>query len=74
MNLDRVNSASNVPSEINVIREIPSHSDPVKYEVDQETGAMFVDRLMNTAMYYPCNYGNAPHALSADGDPVDLLV
>jgi inorganic pyrophosphatase len=46
----------------------------VKYEVDKETGAMFVDRFMNTAMHYPCNYGYIPHTLSEDGDPVDVLV
>jgi len=74
MNLDRVNSGKDVPNDINVIIEIPSHSDPVKYEVDKETGAMFVDRFMNTAMHYPCNYGYVPHTLSEDGDPVDVLV
>lgn len=51
MNLDRVSSGKDVPNEINVIIEIPSHSDPVKYEVDKETGAMFVDHFMNTAMH-----------------------
>lgn len=66
MNLDRVNSGSDVPRDINVIIEIPSHSDPVKYEVDKATGAMFVDRCMNTAMHYPCNYGYVPHTLSED--------
>ena len=74
MILDRVDSGKNVPEDINVIIEIPSHSDPVKYEVDKETGAMFVDRFMNTAMHYPCNYGYVPHTLSEDGDPVDVLV
>ncbi len=74
MNLDRVTSGSDVPRDINVIIEIPSHSDPVKYEVDKATGAMFVDRFMNTAMHYPCNYGYVPHTLSEDGDPVDVLV
>lgn len=74
MNLDRVNSGTDVPNDINVIVEIPAHSDPVKYEVDKDTGAMFVDRFMNTAMHYPCNYGYVPHTLSADGDPVDVLV
>ncbi len=74
MNLDRVTSGKDVPNDINVIIEIPSHSDPVKYEVDKETGAMFVDRFMNTAMHYPCNYGYVPHSLSDDGDPVDVLV
>lgn len=74
MNLDRVGSGKNIPDDINVIIEIPAHSDPVKYEVDKETGAMFVDRFMSAAMHYPCNYGYIPHTLSEDGDPVDVLV
>jgi len=74
MNLDRVTSGDNVPSQINVVIEIPARSDPVKYELDKETGAMFVDRFMNTAMHYPCNYGYVPHTLSKDGDPVDVMV
>ena len=74
MNLERVGSGKDVPNEINVIIEIPANSDPVKYEVDKKTGAMFVDRFMSTAMHYPCNYGYVPHTLSADGDPVDVLV
>ncbi len=57
MILDRVDAGRNLPDEFNVIIEIPAHSDPVKYEVDKETGALFVDRFMNTAMHYPCNYG-----------------
>ncbi len=74
MILDRVSPGDDVPNDINVIIEIPSHSDPVKYEVDKETGAMFVDRFMNTAMFYPCNYGYIPHTLSDDGDAADVLV
>ena len=74
MNLDRVGPGNNIPEEINVVIEIPAHSDPVKYEVDKESGAMFVDRFMSTAMHYPCNYGYVPHTLSNDGDPVDVLV
>ena len=74
MNLDRVDPGRNVPEDINVIIEIPAHSDPVKYEVDKKTGAMFVDRFLETAMHYPCNYGYVPHTLSEDGDPVDVLV
>lgn len=74
MNLDRVSSGKDVPNNINVIIEIPANSDPVKYEVDKDTGAMFVDRFMATAMFYPCNYGYVPHTLSEDGDPVDVLV
>lgn len=74
MNLDRVSSGKSLPNDINVIIEIPAHSDPVKYELDKETGAMFVDRFMSTPMYYPCNYGYVPHTLSKDGDPIDVLV
>ncbi len=74
MNLDRVTSGDDIPNNINVIIEIPAHSDPVKYEVDKTTGAMFVDRFMSAAMFYPCNYGYIPHTLSEDGDPVDVLV
>lgn len=64
----------NVPECVNVIIEIPSHSDPVKYEVDKQTGALMVDRFMSTSMHYPCNYGYVPATLSEDGDPVDVMV
>lgn len=74
MNLDRVSSGKDVPNDFNVIIEIPAHGEPIKYEVDKATGAMFVDRFMSTAMHYPCNYGYVPHTLSDDGDPVDVLV
>ncbi|EXJ16396.1 inorganic diphosphatase [Imhoffiella purpurea] len=74
MDLSKVSRGDNVPHILNVIIEIPAHSDPVKYEMDKDTGAMFVDRFMSSAMYYPCNYGYVPHTLSADGDPVDVLV
>lgn len=74
MNLDRVTSGRDLPDDFNVIIEIPMNADPIKYEVDKETGAMFVDRFMSTAMHYPCNYGYIPHTLSNDGDPVDVLV
>ncbi len=74
MNLDRVTSGEDLPDDFNVIIEIPMRADPIKYEVDKKTGALFVDRFMSTAMHYPCNYGYIPHTLSADGDPVDVLV
>src|SRR4026208_2014753 len=74
MSLDRVPAARDLPNDFNVIVEIPMNADPVKYEVDKETGAVFVDRFMSTAMHYPCNYGYIPHTLSGDGDPVDVLV
>ena len=74
MNLDRVTPGRDVPNDVNVIVEIPMNADPIKYEIDKQTGALFVDRFMSTAMHYPCNYGYVPHTLSGDGDPVDVLV
>lgn len=74
MSLNSVPAGKNLPEEINVIIEIPAHADPVKYEVDKESGAIFVDRFMSTCMHYPTNYGYVPHTLSLDGDPVDVLV
>ena len=74
MSLNRVSSGRNLPDDFNVVIEIPAHGEPIKYEVDKESGAMFVDRFMSTAMHYPCNYGYIPHTLSEDGDPVDVLV
>lgn len=74
MNLDRVSRGANAPDEINVIIEIPANAEPVKYEVDKESGAMFVDRVLLTAMRYPANYGYIPHTLSDDGDPCDVMV
>lgn len=74
MNLDRVDSGRDIPNDFNVIIEIPMNAAPIKYEVDKDTGALFVDRFMSTAMFYPCNYGYIPHTLSDDGDPVDVLV
>ena len=74
MNLERVTAGRDVPDDVNVIIEIPMLADPVKYEVDKATGAVFVDRFMSTAMHYPCNYGYVPRTLSGDGDPVDVLV
>ena len=74
MNLERVTPGRSIPNDVNVIIEIPMNADPVKYEVDKATGAVFVDRFMSTAMHYPCNYGYVPRTLSGDGDPVDVLV
>ena len=74
MPLNLVTSGNDVPDDVNVVIEIPFGSDPVKYEVDKDTGAVFVDRFMVTAMHYPCNYGYVPHTLAEDGDPADVLV
>lgn len=74
MALSKISSGKNVPDEVNVLIENPMGGDPVKYELDKESGVMFVDRFLHTAMYYPGNYGFIPHTLSQDGDPVDVLV
>jgi inorganic pyrophosphatase len=74
MSLSKVHPGNNVPESFNVIIEIPMNADPVKYEVDKESGAIFVDRFMSTSMNYPTNYGYVPRTISGDGDPVDVLV
>ena len=74
MGLDLVSAGRDVPNEINVVIEIPKDAEPIKYEVDKATGAIFVDRVLSTSMRYPCNYGYVPHTLCGDGDPVDVLV
>jgi inorganic pyrophosphatase len=74
MSISKVTAGNNVPQEFNVIIEIPMNADPIKYEVDKESGALFVDRFMMTAMHYPANYGYVPQTIAGDNDPVDVLV
>jgi inorganic pyrophosphatase len=74
MGLHLVSAGRDAPSEINVIIEIPKDAEPVKYEVEKESGAIFVDRILSTPMRYPCNYGYVPGTLGGDGDPLDALV
>lgn len=74
MDISRIPIGLDPPRDVNVIIEIPFGSEPVKYEIDKASGAMFVDRIMHTAMRYPANYGFVPHTLSGDGDPIDALV
>lgn len=74
MSLKNVNFGDKAPAEVNVIIEIPMAAPPVKYEIDKESGALFVDRFLSTSMVYPANYGYIPETLSDDGDPVDVLV
>ncbi len=74
MSLERVPTGNNVPEDVNVVIEIAMNSEPVKYEVDKASGAIFVDRLLTTPMRYPCNYGYVPHTICGDGDPIDALV
>ena len=73
MDVSKVPMGKDAPNDINVIIEVPANSN-VKYELDKDSGAVVVDRILFTPMFYPCNYGFMPHTLSDDGDPVDVLV
>ena len=74
MNIDLIPIGDDPPNTINVVIEVPVGGEPVKYEFDKKSGALFVDRILHTAMRYPANYGFVPHTLSFDGDPIDALV
>ena len=74
MDLSKIAIGVNPPKDVNVVIEVPLGGDPIKYEIDKASGAMFVDRFLYTDMRYPCNYGFIPGTLSQDGDPVDVMV
>ena len=74
MNIDLIPVGDNPPESLNVVIEVPTGGEPVKYEFDKASGALFVDRILHTPMRYPANYGFVPHTLSPDGDPLDALV
>jgi inorganic pyrophosphatase len=74
MDLTRISVGRDPPRDLHAVVEIPLGGVPVKYEIDKDSGALFVDRFLHTAMFYPGNYGFIPHTLSADGDPCDVLV
>jgi inorganic pyrophosphatase len=74
MRVDHISAGVAPPDDFNVVIEIPLDGSPVKYEVDKETGAIQVNRLLATAMRYPCNYGFVPNTLAEDGDPLDVMV
>ncbi|RCL01328.1 MAG: inorganic pyrophosphatase [Candidatus Tokpelaia sp. JSC085] len=74
MNIDALPAGKNPPEDINVVVEISIGSQPIKYEMDKKSGALFVDRFLYTSMTYPGNYGFVPHTVSEDGDPIDVLV
>lgn len=73
MDIKKLPVGKNPPEEINVYIEIPQDGN-IKYELDKESGALFVDRFLFTSMEYPFNYGFVPNTLSEDGDPIDVLV
>jgi len=74
MGLHTIKPGNNVPHEINAIIEIPAHSTPIKYEIDKDSGLLFVNRFIGTSMRYPCDYGYIPQTLSEDGDPLDVCL
>ncbi len=74
MSFEQIPAGKDIPNDFNVIIEIPANSDPVKYEIDKDSDAVFVDRFMATPMFYPANYGYIPQTLADDGDPIDVLV
>jgi inorganic pyrophosphatase len=74
MDVSKISIGHAPPYDINVIVEIPQGGEPVKYELDKASGAVFVDRFLHTAMFYPGNYGFVPHTLAQDGDPIDVLI
>ena len=74
MDISKISIGDNPPESLNVIIEVPTGGEPVKYEFDKASGALFVDRILHTPMRYPANYGFVPHTLSPDGDPLDALV
>ena len=74
MDISKIPMGKDAPNEVNVIVENTVGAVPVKYEIDKDSGAVFVDRFVHTPMFYPGNYGFIPHTLSDDGDPVDVLV
>ena len=74
MNIDLIPTGDDPPNSVNVVIEVPVGGEPVKYEFDKKSGALFVDRILHTPMRYPANYGFVPHTLSPDGDPLDALV
>ena len=74
MDISKISSGHNTPDDVNVLIEVPLGGEPIKYEIDKNSGAMFVDRYLYTSMRYPCNYGFIPHSLSLDGDPIDVML
>ncbi|MGA3001673.1 MAG: inorganic diphosphatase [Acetobacteraceae bacterium] len=74
MRIEAIAIGDNPPVDINVIVEVPIGGEPIKYELDKAAGTLVVDRFLYTPMRYPGNYGFVPHTLSADGDPIDVLI
>jgi len=74
MDISKISAGREPPRDVHALIEIPLGGVPVKYEMDKDSGALFVDRFLHTAMFYPGNYGFIPQTLSGDGDPCDVIV
>ena len=74
MRIEAIPIGNNPPHDVNVLIEVPIGGQPIKYELDKESGTLIVDRFLYTPMTYPGNYGFVPHTLSEDGDPIDVMV
>ncbi len=74
MDITKISAGHDVPNDLNVVIEISQGGQPIKYEIDKDSGALFVDRFLHTSMLYPTHYGFVPHTLSEDGDPIDVMV
>ena len=74
MSFRDIPAGKDIPNDIYVVIEIPANSSPIKYEIEKDYDAVFVDRFMATPMFYPANYGYVPNTLADDGDPLDVLV
>jgi inorganic pyrophosphatase len=74
MSINSLSYGPNAPDDVNVVIEVPIGGEPIKYEMDKDTGTLIVDRFLYTPMRYPGNYGFIPNTLSDDGDPCDVLV
>lgn len=74
MSFSKIPAGKDLPNDLYVIIEIPAESSPVKYEIEKDEDALFVDRFMAAPMFYPANYGYINNTLADDGDALDVLV
>lgn len=74
MSLLNVPAGKDAPDDLYIIIENPRHTAHIKYEIDKDTGAVFVDRFAPMPMVFPAHYGYINKTLGGDGDPVDAFV
>ena len=68
-----VDPGPNPPSVVNAVIEVPSNS-KAKFEVHKSSGMLMLDRYLDSAAFYPANYGFIPQTYCDDNDPLDILV